>query len=172
MFETLYWWIKGVFGPKEPFQSSKIPPVYVSTPQEPWTIVVLRTCFCYWLWKALLRVFIPAAAPQGASGLDKLIKLRFSWPMECGGRQLGCGRAARSGCYFSGLKWPPGKTRGRSRGGGRREPAQHAAHHGAFDLLPAASLLPSLCSVILWLFEHHQPPIYYTPTLSGCDGGR
>lgn len=48
--------------------------------------------------------FVPAAALWGTSELDQLIKLHFSRPMECSDTQLGRGRAARCGCYFSGPK--------------------------------------------------------------------
>lgn len=74
---------------------------------------------CYWNRAAALFLSL-AAALQGPFESDKLIKLRFSWPMECSDRQLGCGCAVPCGCYFSGPKWPPGKTcGGTGRGEGR-----------------------------------------------------
>lgn len=113
------------------------------------------------LWKPSAALSLSlAAALQGASKLDKLIKLRFSWPMECSDRQLGRGRAALCGCYFSGPKWPPGKTCGGRRGGVK---IACPACCSSWCVWSIACHLPPLLpprSVILWLLECHQPPIY------------
>lgn len=106
--------------------------------------------------------FVPAAALWGTSEVDQLIKLHFSRPMECSDTQLGRGRAARCGCYFSGPKWPPGTARGGGEGGCPPCCSSRRVWSIACHLPPTIPPSPpaQAHSLILWLWECHKPPIH------------
>lgn len=134
-----------------------------------------------WTWS---RLCLWNSSPCGASAVDHLIKLYFSWHMACSDWQLGF--ALCSG-FVSGPKWPPQNGRHSRRRMGQRWSARHAAHHDAFDLLPdpplhawappATHILTSSKhwmwpSLALHLSVHASPPPRPLPfgRLATCSG--